>query len=386
MTDSPAAPPAAEAPARLVSLDALRGFDMFWIVGAEAIVHALNDIGASGFTGWLAEQFEHVQWEGFRFYDLIFPLFIFIMGAAIPMSLDKIVAAEGRKKAVFRILRRTLLLYIAGFLYTEGFARPLPDLGLMGVLQRIALCYGAAALLYIALSRRALAVLCAAVLIAYWALFSFVPVPAEPELTALNPAWGAGGISTALGNNWAHYVDHHLYVHHVGNRHFYNEGLFSTLTAVCTALLGVFAGLLLRLKTLPIERKAAILLGAGLAAVAIGSLWGLHFPIIKKLWTSSYVLVSAGYSAILLAVFLQIIDGWGWKRWAAPFVWLGANALAIYLIARFVDFGRVAEVIAGGDIAAALGDYGQLLLTAIQLSLVILLARFLYVRGILFRL
>lgn len=370
---------------RLVSLDALRGFDMFWIIGAELLVLGLNDISQSGFTGWLATQFDHVEWEGFRFYDLIFPLFVFLMGVAITLSLDKTIEKEGKGAAVQRIVRRFVLLYILGFIYKGGFSAPFSELQYLGVLQRIAICYLCASLMYIGLSRRGLIGACVLILGVYWALLSFVPVPAEPALTALNPEWGAGGVSFAHGNNWPHYIEYHLGLTRSLDRFWYNEGLISTIPAVATALLGVFAGLWIREREVALQRRVVLLFAAGLVAVLTGYLWGLQFPIIKKLWTSSYVLVAGGYSCILLALFMQLIDVWGYKRWATPFLWIGANALTMYLVARFIDVLAIAEVFVGGDIADWLGVYATLAQTLVAMAMLLFLARFLYKRKIFLR-
>ena len=125
---------------RLVSIDALRGFDMFWIIGADALVQALNQISPTPFTRFLAGQMDHVDWVGFRFYDLIFPLFLFIVGVSTVLSMDRMLATNGRKGALIRIARRSVLLFVLGIFYYDGLARPWPDVHLSGVLPRIALC------------------------------------------------------------------------------------------------------------------------------------------------------------------------------------------------------------------------------------------------------
>src|SRR5213083_2523119 len=126
---------------RLMSVDALRGFDMFWIVGAEYLVHALHRMRDNWFTRGLANQLEHVDWEGFHFYDLIFPLFVFIVGVSLVFSLGKTIEREGRTEALKRVLRRGILLYVIGIFYSGGFSHTWPAMRLMGVLNRIALAY-----------------------------------------------------------------------------------------------------------------------------------------------------------------------------------------------------------------------------------------------------
>ncbi len=168
---------------RVVSVDALRGFDMFWILGADALVESLNKMaGGSGgmlsrVAGFFGTQLEHVEWEGFRFYDLIFPLFVFIVGVSIVFSLTKLVEREGKAAAHRRVFRRFVLLFFLALIYSGGVSNEWPDIRLLGVLNRIALCYLFASLLFLNLRLRGLIIACASLLIGYWALMAFVPVP-----------------------------------------------------------------------------------------------------------------------------------------------------------------------------------------------------------------
>ncbi|MSU59652.1 MAG: DUF5009 domain-containing protein, partial [Pedosphaera sp.] len=181
--------PTASAPQRLMSLDALRGFDMFWIIGADSLVYALGRI-ADGLHGkseaggsllyrlvkGLTDQLEHADWEGFHFYDLIFPLFVFMMGASVVFSLTKLIEREGRAGAMRRVIRRGVLLFLVGIFYSGGFTNAWPDMRLMGVLNRIALAYLFGGLLFCLFKPRALVAICAGLLIGYWALMTFVPI------------------------------------------------------------------------------------------------------------------------------------------------------------------------------------------------------------------
>src|SRR5271154_2975005 len=168
---------------RLMSVDVLRGFDMFWIIGADSLVYALDrmsrgaDDKPHGFFGFLAYELDHAEWAGFHFYDLIFPMFVFMMGVSTVFSLTKIIATEGRAAAVKRVLRRGILLFVIGLIYSGGFTNPWPDMRLMGVLNRIALCYTFGGLLFIFFRPRALAAIGAALLLGYWALLALVPFP-----------------------------------------------------------------------------------------------------------------------------------------------------------------------------------------------------------------
>lgn len=371
MTDAPPAAP------RLLSLDALRGFDMLWIIGADAIGSALAHWQAGAPGRFLAGQLDHAAWEGFRFYDGIFPLFIFMVGAAVPLSLDKIVAAEGRGAALWRVLRRTLLLYGLGLFYYGGLATPLVELRLLGVLQRIALCYGTTSLLYLYLRPRGLAAAALALLAGYWALLTFVPVP----------GFGAGDF--AEGHNLTNWIDAHYLPLRKWDGDHDPEGLLSTLPAVASCLLGVFASLWLKNPARTTTARGWWLVGAGAALVAFGHGWGLQFPVIKKIWTSSFVLVAGGWSSVLFGMFYLVIDVWQVRAGARPFVWVGANPLAIYLASNIVDFGKLSERFAGGDVAATLNalwpGLGGLVLALVGAGLCFGICRFLYQRKIFLR-
>src|SRR5262245_22435085 len=172
--------PAAPSPSpRLMSLDALRGFDMFWIMGGDALAAALHKVGKDRVTEGIATQLQHVEWAGFHFYDLIFPLFVFIVGVSIVFSLTRAIEQHGRGGALKRVFVRFALMFAVALFYSGGFASAWPDIRLLGVLNRIALCYLGAALIFCLLrhSWRGIATIAAALLIGYWALMTFVTFP-----------------------------------------------------------------------------------------------------------------------------------------------------------------------------------------------------------------
>jgi len=368
------APPAINPPTRLPSLDALRGFDMFWIAGADDIVMALKAVATTGPIAFFSTQLTHVKWEGFRFYDLIFPLFVFIVGVSLVFSLTKALEQQGKKAAIKRIFVRTLLLFVLGVIYSGGISRGIEGIRLLGVLQRIALCYFFAALLFCMFRTRGLIIACVALLVGYWAMMSFIPVPEV----------GAGNF--AEGANLANWIDKEYLPFRKYDGNHDPEGLLSTLPAIATCLLGVFAGLLLRNEQVTAAQKVKWLAIAGVSGLALGYLWSLQFPIIKKIWTSSYVLIAGGWSCLLLAFFYQVIEGWRVTKWAQPFVWIGMNPIVIYLAAAWFPFKDLANRIAGGPIKWKLGPWGEAWVCLVTLTLVILLARFLYRRKIFLRL
>src|ERR1035441_3958911 len=239
---------------RLVSLDALRGFDMFWIMGGDYMVRSWPNIHDSPLTRGLAAQMEHCEWAGFHFYDLIFPLFIFIVGVSLVFSISRMVERDGRAAAIKRIVLRSVILFVLGILYMGGVANGFENVYLAGVLHRIAVAYFFAALIFCSCRTRAMVLICLALLLGYWALMTFVPVP------------GIGAPSLAgPGQNLAHYLDE-LYL--PGQK--FEGTLLSTLPAVANCLLGVFAGLLLMNDAVPGQGKVYWLLGSGAASLALG--------------------------------------------------------------------------------------------------------------------
>ncbi len=272
-----------------MSLDALRGFDMFWIVGADALVEALRKLSDGRVVQGVAGQLEHASWAGFHFEDLIFPMFVFIVGVSLVFSLTRTIEQEGRAGAVLRIVRRAGLMYLLGVFYYGGFSTPFHEIRLLGVLQRIALAYLFAGLIFCFFQRRGRIIWCVGLLVGYWLVMTFVPVPG-----------GTAG-NFAEGQNLANWVDQQYLPLRKWDGDHDPEGLLSTLPAIANCLLGVFAGVLLRDTKRSDWTKVCYLAAAGLALVALGWLWNFQFPVIKKIWTSSFVLVACGYSCLLLA-------------------------------------------------------------------------------------
>ena len=360
---------------RLMSVDALRGFTMFWILGVDEAICTLADVNHSSVVAAVKTQFTHVPWEGFVFEDSIFPTFIFIVGVSIVFSLGKLVANQGRDGAVKRVLIRSLVLYFLGLIYYYNSTHELfSEIRLLGVLQRIALCYLFAGLLFCFLRLRGLVAALALLLVGYWALMCFVPVP------------GIDPHSFEEGRNLANYIDARFLPGFKWDGEHDPEGLLSTIPAVATCLLGVLAGLLLKNDGVKPYRKVAVLVIAGVTGVVLGYAWGMQFPVIKKLWTSSYVLVAGGYSAILMGVFYLILDIWEWRGWATMFVWIGTNAIALYMLSSLVDFTALAHRYLGGSVGeAVLGDYLPFVCQAMGVAILVLVARFLYRRQVFIR-
>ncbi|MEN9575357.1 MAG: hypothetical protein RL514_3212 [Verrucomicrobiota bacterium] len=420
-----------------MSLDALRGFDMFWILGGDFVVTTAGKMSGGNepswtLFGWLVGQFQHKAWAGFAFYDLIFPLFVFISGVSVVFSLTKETQLHGRTGALQRVVRRAGLLFVLGIFYSGGLAKEWPDIRVLGVLQRIALAYLGAGLVfcYVGARMKVLAGIVAGILVGYWALLNFVPIrdialdkaklaelaeqagnprgalalksETNPSTTKRSPAWQtarelfAKTTTTTTGQLApGHNLVNHLDFQFLPGRKyelFYDpEGLLSTLPAVATCLLGVLAGVWLRREDFCDKWKVIYLLSFGALAVIAGFAWGMSFPVVKKLWTSSFVLVAGGYSAMLLAAFYQIVDVWQWRAWCQPLLWIGMNSITIYVANNLLQFRAIANRCVGGDVKrwldTTLADgAGNLLIAVVGFALIFAFVNFLYRRKIYLRL
>lgn len=320
---------------RLYSLDALRGFDMFWIMGAEEIFHQLSKATHSPVVEAISDQLTHPDWHGFHFYDLIFPLFLFMAGVATPYSVGKeLERGTPRQQLVWRVVKRGLMLVLLGVIYNNGLElRPLAEIRFGSVLGRIGLAYMFANIIYIYTTQRGQVIWFCGILIGYWVLFLVFAAPGFP----------AGDLS--MEGNIVSYLDRtvmpgrlYLGIHDP-------EGLFSTIPAIGTALLGIYAGNILRHNPMSMGRKALYLAVTGAVMLALSQVWNLVLPINKNLWTSSFVLCVGGWSLLLLALFYYIIDVKGHRRWAFFFSVIGMNSILIYMSERFIDWGYTTNAV-----------------------------------------
>jgi len=355
---------------RLRSLDALRGFDMFWIIGGGALIEAIAEYWSGPGMKAVTGQLEHVKWHGFKFEDLIFPLFLFISGVTMPFALvSRIEKGEGKRGLYWRIVRRVVLLVFLGMVFNGLLRCDFEHQRYCSVLGRIGLAYGLAAVIVINTGVRAQLLSFIGLLVAYWAALKFIPVPGI----------GAGqwdDKSTCLVG----YVDRLIVPGKLYLGDHDPEGLLSTVPAISTALLGAMAGHWLRAARPGGFLKAMGLLFGGVVCLALGLLagggdlpgltefwggifsslpeswragiqglpefckqWKPIFPINKNLWSSSFVLYAGGWSLLLLGVFYLVIDVIGLWRWSFPFIVIGLNPITIYVGQRFIDFGGAAD-------------------------------------------
>jgi predicted acyltransferase len=305
------APSPASKSARLVSLDAFRGATI-------ALMVLVNNAG-SGRDSY--RQLEHAAWHGWTLTDTVFPSFLWIVGVAITLSLGKRVA-EGipESKLLPGIARRAAILFVFGL---AVYAFPAFDLGtqrVLGVLQRIAICYFAASLIFLYCGVRGQILWIAGLLAAYWMMMTLIPVP----------GFGPGRLD--VEGNFAHYVDQLVLGRHnyANTKTWDPEGIVSTLPAIATALFGVLAGHLLRLRRDLAERTTWMFV-AGSFLLLAGLISNAWLPINKKLWTDSFCLFMAGLDFTVFAIFLWIIDRQGWRRPVQPLVIFGMNSIAIYM-------------------------------------------------------
>jgi predicted acyltransferase len=316
------------APQRLYSLDALRGFDMFWIMGAEEIFHNMAKVTGSSFWTTLANQFTHPDWNGFHFYDLIFPLFLFIAGVATPYSVGREKEkGKTRRQLLIRVIKRGLILVLLGIIYNNGLRiRPISEIRFASVLGRIGLAYMFANIIYLYTKQRGQMLWFAGLLIGYWLLLKFNSAPGFPR-----------GDLTMQGN-FASYIDRHLIPGRLYLGVHDPEGLVSTIPAIGTGLLGILAGTLLKNISMTGSAKALRLALFGIASLILAWIWNLDFPINKNLWTSSFVLNVGGISLLLLSLFYYVIDVKGYKKWAFFFTVIGMNSILIYMSGRFINW------------------------------------------------
>jgi predicted acyltransferase len=314
---------------RLLSLDVFRGLTIAGMI-------LVNNPGT-----WRAvyPPLTHADWHGWTPTDLIFPFFLFVVGVSITLALaPRRERGESRARLAARIVRRSVILFALG-VFLAGF----PDFNLAtiripGVLQRIAVCYLAAALLFLVTTVRAQAAVITGLLLGYWALMTLVPVP----------GFGAGDLGKE--GNLAAYLDRTLLGPHLWRpaKVYDPEGILSTLPAIATTLAGVLTGHWLRSARTPSARVWGMGT-AGVAAVLLGLLWSRWFPINKALWTSSYVVFTAGAALLGLAACCWLVEVRKWRRWATPFLVFGVNAIAAFVLSTFVARVLILAKITGAD-------------------------------------
>jgi len=321
---------------RVVSIDALRGFVMFWIVGGGMVFISLAQVRPNALTEAINLQMEHAKWdEAFRLEDLIMPMFIFVVGLVLPFSvLRRVERGQSKPKVYLHVIKRTVLLILLGIMVENRRLHfNFSEMHWPGVLQRIGICYFFAAMLVIHTKWRTQAIVMAAILVLGWAAMTLVAVPGH-----------GAGVITPQGS-LATYLDQQFLPGKFSERYYGyadSNGILPTVMSVATVLLGVLAGHWLQTKYSG-NRKAAILAIAGIVCLIAGYLWGLVFPVIRLIWTSSMVLYAGGYSLLLLALFYWMIDVRMIRKWAFFFIVIGMNSITIFFTQSFVNFHDISS-------------------------------------------
>ena len=355
---------------RLESLDALRGFDLFCLVGLSVVLKAIKRVVDVPWYDSMMWAFTHVEWEGFAPWDLVMPLFMFMSGITIPFALSRYVKGQDRGAAYLRIARRVVVLWILGMICQGRLLALDPDRIYLfsNTLQAIAVGYLIASLLYLNTSVKTQVLVAVALLLGYWGCMEWIQVG------------GYGGGNYTPDGNLAEWVDR-VVLGRFRDCATVSDGvvvfgpwyrytwILSSMTFGVTALLGMFAGHILKSGSIKPLNKFYYLAGIGAALVAAGWLWGLQLPVIKKIWTSSMVLVSSGYSFLLMALFYWVIDYRGHNKHVGWLKVYGMNSIVAYMLSMCVNFDSVSESIFFG-LEQYVGDFYPVVIALSNVAIV----------------
>jgi predicted acyltransferase len=376
--------PAQEHKPRMLSLDTLRGFDMFWIIGGGSLIEVLAKCFPAAWLQALSGQMEHATWAGFHFEDLIFPLFMFISGVTIPIAvISKLEKGSSKKEVILKIAKRMLILVAFGIIFNGTLRNGFSNVRYASVLGQIGISYFIASLIviYSKSLKNTLFWLCG-LLIGYSVVQLLIPVP------------GIGsGILTPAGciNS---YIDRMLLPGRLaygangemvsGNGVFDALGILCIISAIGVTLMGYFAGIILLQKDSAPQKKLRILVGIGIGLIILSLCISPFYPIIKKCWTTTYNMISGGISFLLVALFYFIIDVLGYKKWTLFFRVIGTNSIFIYLIVvgNLLNISSTTTSFFGWIINPMGENTGQLVLVSGNIILAWLLLYFMYRKSI----
>ena len=316
---------------RLMSIDTLRGFDMFFIMGGGMIIKALCKLYPNGFSSAIAKQMQHVKWDGFAFEDMIFPLFLFIAGISFPFSYAKSLSKGVSVARVrFNIIKRALILILLGVIYNNGISFDIDNMRFCSVLGRIGIAWAFGAMFFTMFSVRVRIAITTSILLLYWGILQLGDWTLEGNIVAI--------------------VDRAVMVGRLHEKVFDPEGLLSALPAISTAMLGIFAGELVKDSKLTENKKVLSLVCIGAGLVIVGLLWDCVLPINKKLWTSSYVCFAGGLSYLFFALFYWVVDVLQFRKWTFFFIVIGMNSITVYVAQKLIYFPKTKEFLFGGTI------------------------------------
>ncbi len=366
---------------RLESLDALRGFDLFFLVALGPLMHSL---ARTANVEWLNESmwvFSHVSWEGFSPWDLIMPLFLFMSGISMPFSLSRYKSISDKRPLLRRLAKRILLLWIFGMMCQGNLLALDPNTIYLysNTLQAIATGYLITALLFLFTSRRTQIITAVVLLLVYWTAMQFITVD------------GYGGGNYTPQGNLAEWIDNTVLGRFRDTAQvidgkvvvadwYHYTWILSSLNFSVTVLTGLFAGYIAKDK-IEEKKKLKLYFGTGITMVIAGWLWNFQMPVIKTIWTSSMVLVSSGYCFLLMGLFYYWID---YKGHRSGITWLkvyGMNSIVAYMLANVVNFRCIGESLFYG-LEQYMGSYYSFLITLWNIGAVYVIIWFMYKRGI----
>ena len=366
---------------RLESLDALRGFDLFFLVALGPLMHSL---ARTANVEWLNESmwvFSHVSWEGFSPWDLIMPLFLFMSGISMPFSLSRYKSISDKRPLLRRLAKRILLLWIFGMMCQGNLLALDPNTIYLysNTLQAIATGYLITALLFLFTSRRTQIITAVVLLLVYWTAMQFITVD------------GYGGGNYTPQGNLAEWIDNTVLGRFRDTAQvidgkvvvadwYHYTWILSSLNFGVTVLTGLFAGYIAKDK-IEEKKKLKLYFGTGITMVIAGWLWNFQMPVIKTIWTSSMVLVSSGYCFLLMGLFYYWID---YKGHRSGITWLkvyGMNSIVAYMLANVVNFRCIGESLFYG-LEQYMGSYYSFLMTLWNIGAVYVIIWFMYKRRI----
>lgn len=324
---------------RVLSIDALRGFDMLLIAGGGAFIERLHGLTGIKWIDWLATQLTHPAWNGFTFYDFIFPLFLFIAGTSLSFSLQSGLEKGISKTALYKkVFNRFVILFLLGIIDKNiplDVFHP-SNIRYGTVLGRIGITTLIAAILYLNFGAKARLAWVSGILLAYYAAVFLIPVP----------GFGAGDLS--FEGNLIGWVDR-TFMPGILLQGIYDENaLLTTFPATCLPLLGTIAGDVLRDARMLEKSKVIYLCSFGAILVVVGLIWGLSFPVNKHMWSSSFILLTGGMAFFMLVLFYGVIDILGYRRWCFFFEVVGKNSIVVYLAYRFISFDYTSKLLFEG--------------------------------------
>lgn len=374
-----------EKPQRLESLDILRGFDLFCLVALEPVLRRVAQAVSLPWFDKFMLNFSHVEWEGFAAWDLVMPLFLFMSGVSMPFAFSRYKPFSGQPAVYGRVLKRVLLLWIFGMMCQGNLLGLNPDKIYLysNTLQAIAAGYFIAAMLFLHTEWKFQAAASVALLLIYWGAMEFISVGSY-----------GGGDYTPDGN-LAEWIDR-VVLGRFRDRATVEEGqvvfsgsyrytwILSSLNFSVTVLTGLFAGQILKSKTITRKKKLALLLGIGAAMVVTGWLWHLQLPVIKKIWTSSMVLVSSGYCFLLMGLFYYLADYKGYRKHTLGLKVYGMNSIVAYMLALCVSFSSIGHSLFYG-LEQYTGPWYEVLITLTNAGIIYFILRMMYKRNIFLR-